>query len=136
MVTKYNSEDIEQIINLGREINPKFAELFKIDSLPELEEIFVYKDNNQVLGFLHILVGIEKTEILNLIVKEENRNQGIASILLDYILSTNDKDIILEVRESNLPAINFYKKFNFLEISARKDYYEDEDGIIMERRKN
>ena len=40
--------------------------------------------------------------------------------------------IFLEVRESNLPAIKLYEKFNFTQISIRKNYYPDnkEDALI------
>ena len=40
-------------------------------------------------------------------------------------------NITLEVRESNLSAINFYKKNGFNEITKRKNYYKDENGILM-----
>ncbi len=42
----------------------------------------------------------------------------------------------LEVRESNIPAINLYKKFGFLEHGKRPRYYQApiEDAIIMWKR--
>lgn len=132
MVNKYTKEDIKFIEELGIEINPKFKELFHINNLPNLEEIYVYKDNDQLLGFLHIL-NLDKVEILNIVVNEKYRNSSIASILIDYLLSEIDKPIILEVKESNIAAINLYKKFNFFEISRRERYYGNEDAIIMER---
>ena len=42
-------------------------------------------------------------------------------------------NITLEVRVSNIPAINLYKKFGFREVALRKYYYGDEDGILMEK---
>ena len=50
-------------------------------------------------------------------------------IINEYIL---DGSVFLEVKRSNLSAINFYKKFNFKEIGFEKKYYSDgEDAIIM-----
>ena len=48
----------------------------------------------------------------------------------------NCEDITLEVRASNIPAQNLYKKFNFKEEGIRKGYYSDngEDAIIMWKR--
>ena len=63
----------------------------------------------------------------------KKRNKKIASLLVDYFLSQNNKRIILEVRESNLPAIKLYKKFNFVIINIREKYYGNENAIIMER---
>ena len=54
-------------------------------------------------------------------------------MLLDYLFDEISKPVILEVRESNIPAINLYKKFNFMEIARREKYYENENAIIMER---
>ena len=49
------------------------------------------------------------------------------------------KDILLEVRESNIQAIKFYLSLGFEKISVRKNYYmensnqlsERDDGIMM-----
>lgn len=133
MVSKFSKENIIEIEELGLLINPKFKELFHIGNLSKLEEIYVYKEENIVLGFLHVLNNIDNIEIINIVTKEENRNNHIATYLLDFLLSEIDKPNILEVRESNIPAIKLYNKFNFFEISRRENYYGTEDAIIMER---
>ena len=46
----------------------------------------------------------------------------------EYINLTN---ITLEVRESNERARRFYLKNGFKEVTKRKNYYNDEDGILM-----
>ena len=40
---------------------------------------------------------------------------------------------MLEVREDNIKAINFYQKNDFKIISKRKNYYQNVDALIMER---
>ena len=47
-----------------------------------------------------------------------------------------DKDITLEVREDNEPAIRLYLKNNFNKTAIRKGYYKGIDGILMERKKD
>ena len=44
------------------------------------------------------------------------------------------RKVILEVRKSNSPAINFYLKFNFTIAGERKNYYSNpiEDAYVME----
>lgn len=135
MVSKFRKEDIPEIENLGLIINPKFKELFHLENLNHNEEIYVLKKDNIVLGFLHTL-NLDKIEILNLVVHPEHRREGISSVLLDYLFSEINKNTILEVREGNLEAINLYHNFNFKEISRRKNYYGNEDAIIMERSKD
>jgi ribosomal-protein-alanine N-acetyltransferase len=45
----------------------------------------------------------------------------------------NYKKIFLEVRVSNLKAINFYEKFGFSKDAIRNNYYTDnsEDALLM-----
>ena len=136
MVRKYNELDIQKIIDLGQEVNEKFTKLFNIQELPEKEMIIVYEEDGNVIGFLHVLINVDWLEILNLVVDKEYRGQGIASILLDNLLSDQTIDvsrILLEVRESNIAAINLYKKFNFFIINGREKYYGNENAVIMER---
>jgi ribosomal-protein-alanine N-acetyltransferase len=42
--------------------------------------------------------------------------------------------VVLEVRKSNNPAINFYLGFNFRIVGERKNYYSNpiEDAYVME----
>ena len=81
-------------------------------------------------------------DITNIAVSPKYRKQGIASNLLiklfDVCKTFNCEDITLEVRASNTPAQNLYKKFNFKEEGIRKGYYSDngEDAIIMWKRGN
>ena len=39
----------------------------------------------------------------------------------------------LEVRESNMPAIRFYEKFDFKRVGLRKNYYKNpmENALLM-----
>ena len=52
--------------------------------------------------------------------------------MLKYLEDSYKLDnITLEVRESNKEAINFYLKNGFKEVTRRKNYYKEEDGILM-----
>ena len=51
------------------------------------------------------------------------------------MISLVDKNITLEVKIDNTPAIKLYKKFDFEEVALRKGYYNGVDGILMERKK-
>lgn len=41
------------------------------------------------------------------------------------------RQLTLEVRASNRRAQNFYRKFGLAPVGVRKDYYRDEDALIM-----
>ncbi len=97
--------------------------------------------NHQLIGYVCIRSILDLTHVLDLAVIPEFRRMGFGSLLLKNALQelrrlkpvTNA--ITLEVRESNIAAIQLYEKFGFKEIGRRRGYYQKphEDAIIMEQ---
>ena len=136
MVSSFDYNDIDRINELGISLNPKFKELFHIDNLNKNEKLYVYKENNEILGFIHISINFEIVDLLNIVVDKSVRKKGIGSLLMDYMITDLPKEttrILLEVNESNLEALKFYYKFNFEVINERKNYYGKNSALIMER---
>ena len=134
MISKLTKEEVQEVIQLGTMLNPNFSKLFHIENLNPNETIYIYKENNINKGFIHIQNGLDIIDLLNIIVKPEFQNQGIGSILLKCIIDNKqDKKIMLEVRSKNINAIKLYQKYDFKIINIRKNYYKDDDAIIMER---
>ena len=134
MISKLTKEEVQEVIQLGIMLNPNFSKLFHIENLNPNETIFIYKENNSIKGFIHTQNGLDIIDLLNIMVKPEYRNQGIGSALLKYIIDNKqDKKIMLEVRSKNINAIKLYQKYDFKIINIRKNYYKDDDAIIMER---
>lgn len=98
----------------------------------EFLKILLY-DENKIKGILVYEFLYDRIEIDYIIVDINYRNRGIATKLLKYMENEykDIKNITLEVRESNEVAINFYLKNGFKEVTKRKNYYKDEDGILM-----
>lgn len=134
MISKLTKEEVQEVIQLGKMLNPNFSKLFHIENLNSNETIYIYKENNINKGFIHIQNGLDIIDLLNIIVKPEYQNQGIGSVLLKYIINNKqNKKIMLEVRSKNINAIKLYQKYDFKIINIRKNYYKDDDAIIMER---
>lgn len=78
-----------------------------------------------------------ETEIFNVGVAPEFRRNGLGKSLIEkFIAAAKEKEtnvIFLEVRTSNLAAINLYEKAGFVFCGIRKDYYDDpkENAILM-----
>ena len=97
----------------------------------------VYLIDKKIVGFINYHDIYDRVEIINFNVLEffQNRHIG-SSLLLNLITISKEKlkkNITLEVRKDNEKAIYLYKKFGFREISIRKNYYNDVDGILMEK---
>lgn len=134
MISKLTKEEVQEVTQLGTMLNPNFSKLFHIENLNTNETIFIYKENNNIEGFIHTQNGLDIIDLLNIIVKPEYQNQGIGSVLLKYLIDNKqDKKIMLEVRSKNINAIKLYQKYDFKIINIRKNYYKDDDAIIMER---
>ena len=69
---------------------------------------------------------------------KEHLKKGIATLLLNTLekelKAKQTESIFLEVRTSNIPAINLYTKLNYNKISTRTKYYDNlEDANIMKK---
>lgn len=92
--------------------------------------------DNKIVGFINFWITFDSATINQIATKKEYRNKGIATNLLEYAETLLKKENVefftLEVRESNVAAINLYLKFGFIKISVKKGYYDDgEDAIYM-----
>lgn len=129
-------EDIDVINELGKLFDSKFDSLYDMKKILEEEfsKVFVYIEEDNVVGFIHVTELYETIDIVNIVVNPEYRNKGIGSNLIDYMLSDANnlvKTITLEVAVSNTDAISLYEKFDFEIINTRKSYYNDEDAYLM-----
>jgi ribosomal-protein-alanine N-acetyltransferase len=137
MINNIDIKDEDRFISLGLLINHNFSKLYDLNTLIDdiNNEIYGYYDNNNLVGFIHIIKAVDSIDVINIVVYEKYRRRGIASKLIDNILKKYDNDYtyFLEVRESNKAAIDLYNNNGFKIINIRKKYYDDEDAIIMKR---
>lgn len=136
MIREFTKEDLESINNIGLLIKEDFVNKNNIEEIlnTDYRNLYVYDDNGIVKGFIEVESHFEIVDLVNIAVLSEFQREGIATMLINYVvININADKILLEVRETNEKAINFYKKNNFNEINRRKKYYGNEDAIIMER---
>ena len=93
--------------------------------------------NEDIAGYFIARQVIDEGQLLDIAVKAECRQQGIAALLMkDLISGLRMKGVVklfLEVRAGNGAAIRLYGKSGFTTISTRKNYYKNpvEDAYIM-----
>lgn len=133
-------EDIEKIKDT---LTSDFDDFWIYKTLEEelsspSSKYIVAKKENEIIGFAGIKITFDEADIMNIVVKKSNRNQGIGSLLLTNLISLCNKlklkSITLEVNEENSIAINLYKKFMFKKIGIRKNYYKNKNAIIMSKK--
>jgi ribosomal-protein-alanine N-acetyltransferase len=87
-----------------------------------------------VQGFIAArAVAPDEREILNVAVEPLMRGRGIGRVLVETMLLSGRGAWFLEVRGSNVAAINLYKTLGFLPAGRREGYYQNpvEAGIVM-----
>lgn len=101
----------------------------------------VLEIDKEVHGYIGMWVT-DNLEIINLFVDEQYQGMGFGNIIMDFVIDVCEKSHIntlsLEVKKSNIKAINLYKKYGLTQSHIRKDYYknqnnETEDAIVMVR---
>ena len=127
------AEELEQLLLTVYEVSPwtanQVAEVLRSD----VNSCALAEDEGLLVGFLVWQETDFEAEVLQIAVLPNYQGQKIATALFDFLPA--DKEIFLEVRESNKPALLFYKKEKFEAIARRKAYYHApvEDAIIMKR---
>jgi len=127
------AEELEQLLLAVYEVSPwtanQVTEVLRLD----MNSCALAEDGSQLVGFLVWQETDFEAEVLQIAVLPSYQGQKIATALFDFLPA--DKEIFLEVRESNRPALLFYKKEKFEEIARRKAYYHApvEDAIVMKR---
>ena len=129
MISELKKEDLNLLKNTF--INEEYLEN-EFNNNPFIK-VLILKEA-KIIGYLYYSDIYDRVEINQIEIEETHRNCGKGSLLLKKLTETVDKNITLEVREDNLPAIKLYEKFGFIKVATRKGYYKGTDGILMERR--
>jgi ribosomal-protein-alanine N-acetyltransferase len=102
-----------------------------------ISRFFVSKQGNRVVGYAGYWLVSDAADIVNLAVHPDFRNMGIGRALLDHLQrkmkNQGVKRAKLEVRASNTAAQNLYAALGFKANGVRKNYYADEDAVLMEK---
>lgn len=100
---------------------------------------FAVNEMGELTGFVNGQLLYDEFEIFLLVVKDSMKRQGIATLLLDYVMVAPDlcqlSTFLLEVRESNSGAQNFYEQQGFTLYHRRKHYYQQpvEDALLLRK---
>ncbi len=139
MIKKISSNDTK-LINL---LEKKFEAIFlKNDIISDFNSnpytnYLIYLENNNIVAFINYYLIYDRMEIVNFNVLENFQNRHIGSLLLKEVIriaiNLQLKNITLEVKKDNKKAIYLYHKFGFQDKAIRQNYYNDVDGILMEK---
>lgn len=147
---RFREEDLEQVIYINRTCLPEnYSAYFFLELYVNYPETFIVAEvDNKVVGYVmcRIETGfsgfslIKKGHIISIAVLPNYRRMGIGEALLRSALKAmienyDVKECYLEVRISNTPAINLYKKLGFEIDRIIRGYYADGENAYLMRLK-
>lgn len=137
-VSLMSIDDLKEAYKIECEVNPS---PWKYETFLSSFEVghkgLICKHDSKIIGFIIFSPINPEAHILSISVTKKIQSKGVGALLLQSMLdqcaAMNYKKIFLEVRTSNLQAINFYQKFGFSKDAIRDNYYTDnsEDALLM-----
>ena len=146
-VRKVRKGDIDRIIDIERSWHhlshwsvDSYYRLLNDDSFTSsfVAETEVESGPPKIVGFVIFHIAADVSEIYNIAVESSHARSGIGWALMSAAIQESGRrkasKVVLEVRKSNSPAINFYLKFNYRISGERRNYYSNpvEDAYVME----
>ena len=94
--------------------------------------------SNLVIGICVLNIVLDEAQINYFVVNQKFRKRGFGTYLMVDLIKRckklNVNKILLEVSQNNLPAKNFYRRFDFSTVGIRKNYYRDgSDALLKEK---
>jgi tRNA threonylcarbamoyladenosine biosynthesis protein TsaB len=139
VIQPMKAEDIKGVheIETMSFTTPWSLEAFTSEINNELSKYVVAKIDGKIVGYGGMWSIIDEGHITNIAVHADYRGQGIGNAIVKSLIKiakeNNVARMTLEVRPTNIAAIDLYKKYGFEVAGLRKNYYFDtgEDALIM-----
>ncbi|MBI5945527.1 MAG: ribosomal protein S18-alanine N-acetyltransferase [Chloroflexi bacterium] len=136
---KMTLDDLEQVVAIDQ-ISfslpwPARSFFFEYDN--PVSRCWVADLDGRVIAMMVGWLFVDDIHIATFATHPDFRRQGIGKALFFHTLKSakaeGARTAFLEVRESNIAAIEMYRQFGFIENGRRKGYYKDnqEDAILM-----
>jgi ribosomal-protein-alanine N-acetyltransferase len=130
-VRTFKAEDMDQILEIETQAFPKTPYpkevLLGYANTPS-DRFLVLEAGKDLLGYIIFSMN---GHIISTAVKPAQRRKGFGRTLFTYALNHTEKRLWLEVRSRNDEAIKFYDNMGMKKIKKSRNYYGDDDALIM-----
>jgi len=129
--------DVPAVLRLEAEIfaHPWTEQILRDELAAPRRTYLVAEEDGAIVGYGGVMLVEEDAHITNLAVDPAHRGRGVATRiyldLVDVALADGTENLTLEVRVHNLDARRLYARFGFAPVGIRKNYYLDDDALIM-----
>ena len=138
---KMTAEDVSQVAELEAVcFSHPWSERSVANELTNpLSLWLVAAEGDLVVGYVGSQSVLGEADMMNVAVRPECRNQGVARKLITELIAELKANgvycLTLEVRASNDPAIHLYSSMGFAQVGLRPNYYSapKEDALILKK---
>ena len=138
-VKKMTKQDCVAVAELEKKIfSQPWSKQGFLDAISVNQNIFlIAEEDDDICGYIGMYQSLDEGEITNVAVAPEKRGLGIGKKLLLSALEIAKQQgivqVVLEVRLSNLVAIQLYETCGFIKCGIRRGFYDfpKEDAYIM-----
>ncbi len=125
--------DIDRVMRVEREVYDfPWTERIFSDCIRVGYLCWLALRGQDIVGHAIISVVAGESHMLNLSIARRYQRQGYGRQFIEFLVdearARDAQTMLLEVRPSNIAAINCYNAAGFNEIGSRKDYYPAPDG--------
>jgi len=148
-IRRFEPKDLERVIYINRVCLPEnYWPGFYLENYRNCPEAFLVAEvGGEIVGYVMCRMErgfsdfgkfsiVKKGHVISIAVLKEYRRRGIGlRLMVDSMKAMAErgaKEIYLEVRVSNFPAINLYRKLGYEVVRRIRGYYADgEDAYVM-----
>ncbi len=137
--------DVEVVLPFEQELfagdPPWTAEHFRSElaGVPHTRWYLVAEGAGDLMGYGGLFHSGDTADVQTLAVFPDRQRQGVGTALLDALMAEagrrGARELLLDVREDNAPALAFYARRGFEQLSVRRGYYGNgrTDGLVLRR---
>jgi [ribosomal protein S18]-alanine N-acetyltransferase len=135
-IREFSPSDVAQaaVMESANQPQPWTERIFR-DELSVADRVYLAADDGRLVGYGGVMVVGDEAHITNLLVADSERGRGVGKKLMaglvDAALGLGARHLTLEVGSKNAAARALYSSFGLAPVGVRKDYYGDDDALIM-----
>ncbi|GAA4357017.1 ribosomal protein S18-alanine N-acetyltransferase [Kangiella marina] len=142
IIRPLEATDLEQLVAIEQDAHEHpWKESIHLSCIEQEYPSLVLEIKGGVVAYVVFNYLYDECNLMNITTTPKLQGRGYASQLMHSLYQHSKqagmKSVLLEVRESNQPALSFYRKEGFEEIGRRSSYYpkdeQREDAVVMRR---
>jgi len=135
-------QDIDAVLAVEQSVFPHpWSRANFADSLSSGYDAWVLRDEQGALAaYFLLMAAVDEAHLLDVAVAPGRQGSGLGRYVLDKVAARarglGVESVLLEVRPSNVRALDVYRRYGYVEIGRRRAYYpahegQREDAIVM-----